>query len=205
MTLKHLDNIDTKRGLKKAIKEFMESIVNPFEVCHESIEEIEYISRDGFMAWDENRGGIDLMQFNNIPGLIGSGGHCGLIIEDKVQKLYEDSIQSMRADNPLMSGDEVEEAYYTEANEYEDIAYRVRAIYNGNKTLTVFAGFDFDAPYFRWDAKADFEKVISFKTINDLKKQLTPLIKELELAFEAKKIRVLDKFKEKIELNKEVT
>ena len=64
--------------------------------------------------------------------------------------------------------------------EYNEVAFRVRAMYEGNGVLKVFVGFDYDAPYFRWKNSAKKEYEIKFKTLKDLEKKLNKLLKQIE-------------------------
>jgi hypothetical protein len=58
------------------------------------------------------------------------------------------------------------------------VAFRVRIMYEGENTVMVRAGWDNDAPCFRWTNKSEFEKEIKFKTKADLKAKLSKLINE---------------------------
>lgn len=181
---KRLDNIDTTIGLKEIIKDFIDSIELkvPFE-GHNQTEELEFWSRSGFAAFNSNRGGFDLINISNISHIINSGEHIGKTIQDYVDKIYKNEIKDLLKEVPQLKENYSDE-FYNELdsrlqNEYNDIAWRVRIMYNGNKTLTIYAGYDKDAPYFRWREKADIELVIRYKTLNGLKRQLKDITEKI--------------------------
>ncbi len=174
-TLKHLDNIDTKRGLKKALVEFMEQIECKLDghVLSQA-EAFEWQSRSGFAAHNHNRGGFDFISIRDIYTIETHrlNKHESALVDNAIAYSYK----LVKEDNPKMSQDEIVEVCHNEAGEYDDVAYRVRVMYTGNNTVEVFSGLDFDAPYFRWSNKSSFTKVIKFKTIKDLKTQLNKVL-----------------------------
>lgn len=174
-TDKASDNVETK-NLIPIIREFLESIDPPFDAMHVTIEEIEYWSRDGFIAHGHNRGGMDLIAFTDIASLIGSGYHSGKSIEKHVEDIYYKDFEENKKDNPNLS----EEDIYEMTNEqnscdYSMLAWRIRVMYEGDNRLIVYVGWDKDAPYFPWKDKAESEHEINFKDNDDLIKQLTQL------------------------------
>ena len=180
---KELDNIDTMQGLAPILKEFLEGINEPIEAWNESkIEPLEYISKSGFAAFDSNRGGFDLMLISDVASIYWAG-HQGLSIDSTIDKRYDEIVNEIREADPSLSEDEVWELADDSARgECEGIAYRVRVMYRGNNTLSVFAGYDFDAPYFRWNSKPDIDLDINFKTLKGLKAQLKKIAKQIEKA-----------------------
>lgn len=178
---KSVDTVDTVPGLKNALMEFVESIPLPFEDDYNrEPEELEYQSRDGFGAHSHNRGGIDRLAVSNIRYLVGGGTHYGLKIEEHVQESYDETADLVEKENPKLEGDElyqaVDEAF---DSEYDAVAYRIRVMYEGQGVVRVYAGYDLDAPYFRWNNAADFEAEIKFNTISGLKRQLKALITKI--------------------------
>jgi hypothetical protein len=178
---KDTDNVDTKE-LQPILREFLENLSGPFEADYDSINELEYQSRDGFIASSSNHGGLDLLKMASVPLLIGRGEHFGLAIEDKVNEFFEYLLKCIKEDNPELSDDEVHEKAYEEANEYDDIAWRVRLLYRGDNTLDIFVGYDFDAPYFRWYGPDILETTIMFNDNEDLRKQLEDITDKINNA-----------------------
>lgn len=184
---KESDNVETM-SLIPVIQEFLEEITPAFEGYNsDQISEFEFKSRSGFWAHDHNRGGLDLIVINDLRGLMGSGEYMGLKIEKQVNKDYETLWNDIKQDNPELNEEnekDLEKLYelVDEAGscEYQSIAWRVRVMYEGNGVLMVYAGYDFDAPYFRWGNAADFEHKIEFKTLKGLKTQLKKLVSKIE-------------------------
>lgn len=178
-TSKEKDNVETK-GLLPVIKGFLEDINIGFDPDYSTIEDFEFKSRDGFSAFEHNRGGMDLLVITTTASLIGSGYHMGTSIEEKVEKQWNDTFDEVQKENPNMSDDELSELVYElESDEYSGQAFRVRVMYEGNNTLRVYAGWDNDAPYYRWNNKPEFEKTIKFKTKRDLKTKLNKCLKAI--------------------------
>jgi hypothetical protein len=179
-TLKENDNVETK-DLIPLLTKFMESIDIGFDSHLTRIEPIEFWSRDGFHAFDRNRGGMNLIAFTDNASLIGCGYHIGTSIESYVEESFNNTQDSIRAENPDYTDDQVfDETYNSESDDYSGQAFRVRIIYEGNNTLVVCAGWDKDAPYYGWSNKSELEKVIKFKNKRDLKTKLNKLLKKIE-------------------------
>ncbi len=177
-TDKNNDNVDTK-GLIPLLTEFVNNVDNNFD-GYKTIDTIEYQRCDGFIPFDHNRGGIDLILITNNAFLIGSGYHFGTSIETKVEASYNKTEDEVRKENPTLSDEEIhDKVFEIEADDYSGQAFRVRIMYEGDNTLTVFAGWDDDAPYYRWSNKAEFEKTIEFKNKSDLKTKLNKLLKKI--------------------------
>lgn len=187
---KEYDNVETIPQLKETLKEFLLNIEQPFEHCgpqNKLIEELEFRSRSGFFAFDHNRGGFDLLFITNIGSLIGSGEHMGLKIEKRVTADYNLHYNDIKENNPQLNeenGNNLDKLYElidrVTYDDYSGIAWRVRIMYEGSGILKLYAGYDFDAPDFRWNNAADFETEIKFKTLTGLKSQLKKLIKTIE-------------------------
>lgn len=182
MTIKSIDNVETKK-LVPILEQFLEKIDLSFEGSTE-ITELEYISRDGFSAFDRNRGGMDLICITDNASLICSGYHCGTSIETEVNESFDNTCKKVKEDNPEFTEDRVfEEAYNIESDVCSGQAFRVRLMYEGENTLVIHAGWDKDAPYFRWSNASELEAVIKFKNKNDLKTKLNKILKKInELA-----------------------
>lgn len=167
------DNVETK-NLIPIIREFLESIDAPFDPMHVAIEEIEWQSRDGFIAHGHNRGGMDLLAYTDIASLYGSGAPES--ISDYVQEQWDQTCNKIEKENPELTQEEVFDKAYEETScEYSALAWRIRVMYEGENQLMVYVGWDKDAPYFRWNEKAQSEYQINFKDNDDLVKQLTQL------------------------------
>lgn len=176
-TTKENDNVNTVLGLKETIQEWLESLEMPFEGWDKPrIDELEFESRDGFHANSWNRGGLDLFHVTDIRSLTGSGEHIGLSIENWVNEQHEESCKDALAKGLK---EQTEEFYdfvdERTGGEYDCVAYRIRVMYEGNGVLKIYAGYDKDAPYFRWREKAEVEHEINFKSIKELKKKLAKL------------------------------
>lgn len=184
---KSVDTIETVKGLSEAIREFLESLSLPFDGYSVDIRKFEFKSRDGFSAHSHNRGGLDLFTETSIRYLISGGEHHGLKCEQFVQESYDADYEQVRKDNPSIdwNTDKGAEELLDKVDEYMDseygaVAWRVRCMYEGQGVLRVYCGYDTDAPYYRWNDKANFETEIKFKTISGLKRQLKALVKKIE-------------------------
>ena len=175
------DTIDSIPDLKETIKDWLETIKEPFESYHKSIEELEYLRRDGFIPHSWNKGGLDLISITDIRSLVGSGYHCGLSIQDWVDDQYneacENAIKEGLEDGTEEFYDHVDECT---SSEYDAIAYRIRVMYEGESVLKIYTGYDKDAPYFRFKGKVDLDLEVNFKSIPELKKKLAKLTKKVE-------------------------
>lgn len=187
-TEKSNDNIETVIGLKEALEEFMDSVkenVNPFsETFTSEINELPWESYDGFRAHNHNRGGLDFISIDSIDRLVGSGDHMGLKISEWVNDQYDETYKNVVTENPTLktdSNDFYEALDSSFCSEYDTVAFRVRAMYEGEGLLVVHIGYDKDAPYFRWSEKSHQEIEIKFKTIAGLKRKLKALIKKIEV------------------------
>jgi|ERR1019366_2033060 hypothetical protein len=178
-TLKENDNVETKK-LILLLTEFLESLNIRFD-GYNQIEPLEFRSRDGFSAFDRNRGGMDFISITDNASLIGSGYHSGTSIEKIINDSFETTLNEVKLEYPDLNEEEqYDKTYEIESNDYNGQAFRVRLMYEGNNTLVVHAGWDHDAPYFRWSNKSELEKVIKFKNKRDLKTKLNKLIKKIE-------------------------
>jgi hypothetical protein len=180
---KELDNVETVQGLNETLKEWLESLSMPFEVQTQSLENFEFRRRDGFIPHSHNRGGLDLIGITDISGLMGSGSHFGTAIESWVETSWDDTRNDLIKDNPKMdheSDEFFDLVYQSCSGDYDTVAWRVRVMYEGNGVLSIYAGYDKDAPYFRWNDGVSFETQLTFKTISGLKRQLKALTKKVE-------------------------
>lgn len=183
-TSKESDNIETVDGLKEVIVDWLESLDDPFHGDgNQSIDDLEFRSRDGFLANHYNRGGVDLINITSISHLIGSGHHLGLSIEDWVSESEEANFKFVKESHPEMDTESEEfhnKVYEMGLDDYDTVAWRIRVMYEGSGVLCVYAGYDKDAPYFRWNSKSDVNFEIKFKTLSGLKRQLKALSKKIE-------------------------
>lgn len=188
---KQYDNIETLgQKYKDLFEEFVNSIELPFtDAYHDKTEEFEWQSRSGFIAFDSTRGGYDCIAITRSSYLIGSGEINGLVCQEKVEQYAQDQIDAMKEQYPEMTDEQIEDSLRDGESEYDDIAYRVRIKYKGNNEIQIDAGFDYDAPYFRWSNKSDYENDITFKNYSDLKKKLKSIAKKIEQAQYVKKTR----------------
>jgi hypothetical protein len=177
------DNIETVLGINDIIKEWLKSIELPFESQNTSIKNFEFKNQLGFIPQKHNRGGLDLIAISDIAYITVSDKHIGLPINSWI-------------DDWLNEIDKIIALYYPElhpkTNEFSDkvqkycndnhlfIVWRVRAMYAGNGVLRIYAGFDKDIRYLRWNSEADFKAKIHFKTLSGLKRQLSRLTKKIE-------------------------
>lgn len=183
LKLKTDDNINTVKGLKETVKSWLESITVPFESYDRPIDELEFERRDGFIPHSWNRGGLDLIAISDISSLVGSGEHMGLSIEEWINDQYNEAGQDAIKEGLIAGTDEYYEFVDNNTQgDYSCIAYRIRVMYEGEGILKIYSGYDKDAPYFRWNGKAEFETEIKFKSIDDLNKKLKKVTKKLEKA-----------------------
>lgn len=177
---KYEDNIDTI-GVKDLLEEFMNEIEIPIEENFKKIIELEYISRDGFYAHSWNRGGFDLICITPMRYILGSGiapSH----VHAKCQEVENEAIDEILKDNPQI--DDTSDEFYQKlddymTSEYNEVAFRVRCMYEGNGILKIYAGFDFDAPYFRWRDVAKNEFEVTFRNRTELKNKLKKILKKI--------------------------
>lgn len=179
------DNVETVKGLNAALKSWLETLSMPFDGYNKSIENFEFRSRDGFAAHSHNRGGLDLFIQTNVSYLMGSGEHFGLEIESWTEKSWDNARAELLTrdeyKNMDTDSDEFFDAVYEYCNdEYEGIAWRVRVMYEGQGVLRIYAGYDKDAPYYRWSGAELFEAEVNFKNIPELKRKLRALTKKVE-------------------------
>ena len=176
---KDTDNVETKK-LLPIFKTFLEGLDIRVD-GHTSIEEFEFRSRDGFSAFDHNRGGVDLIVITDNASLIGSGYHMGTSIEKHVEETFNETQDQVRNDNPDFTDEEVfDKTYEIESDEYAGQAFRVRLMYEGDGVLVVYAGWDHDAPYYRWSNSPELEIEIKFKNKTELKAKLKKIAKKIE-------------------------
>ena len=178
-TNKKEDNVNTK-NLLPLIKEFLEKVDINFDSMNTTIEEFEFESYSGFSAFHHNRGGMDLIAITTNGYLIGSGTHIGTSIEKQVEDSYS-AICKQAVEEGLVDGTDkfYERVDSYQNDDYSGQAFRVRLMYEGDNTLVVYAGWDDDAPYFRWSNKPELEKTIKFKNKRDLKTKLNKLLKKI--------------------------
>lgn len=103
---KNLHNWNTlNKGAKAIVREIMENTADDrhgpegYKSNDESIEEIEFESRDGFMAFDHNRGGLMYRNFTDLMGYLGGGytpTHEGAAKE--IERQVEYGFKSIRED-----------------------------------------------------------------------------------------------------------
>lgn len=189
--IKELDNIETHEGLNEVIKTWLESLTMPFEAQSESIENFEFRSRDGFSAHRHNCGGLDLIAITDIAGMMGSGSHFGTAIESWVESNWDNTRNDLIKDNPEMDheSDEFYDLVYQSCSgDYDTVAWRVRVMYEGLGVLKIYAMYDKDAPYFRFNSPVLFETEVRFKTLSGLERQLNALTKKVEASQDESKI-----------------
>lgn len=185
---KETDNFETLQ-LEETIKEWLESIAAPFEGYNESIEAFEFKRRDGFIPHSHNRGGLDYFIQTTVAYLMASGDHFGTAIEQWTEDAWDDTHKHVsewykeRKEKIDEKSDLFHDAVYESCNgDYDGVAWRIRVMYEGQGKLTVFAGYDTDAPYYRFSGKfaSIFEQTIHFKTLKGLARQLKQMTKAVE-------------------------
>lgn len=196
-TDKETDNIETL-GADQVIRDFFDSLKMPFDGDMTSIEGFEFKRRDGFIPHSHNRGGFDLFTQTTVSRLMGSGEHFGTAIEQWTEDSWDEGRKHVKESSPELDpdSDEFYDATYSACSgDYDGIAWRVRVMYEGNGKLSVFAGYDTDAPYYRFSGKFSslFEQTITFKTLSGLERQLQRMVKKLEASQDAVKTAKLKK------------
>lgn len=186
--IKETDNFET-HGLEAIIRDWLQHDVStPFDASVK-IEPFEFKRRDGFIPHSHNKGGLDLYTITAVSYLMGSGEHFGTAIEqwteDSWDRARKDLLEQAKERGETVDADSDEfydSVYDYCSDDYETVAWRVRVMYEGNGKLTVFAGYDTDAPYFRFSGPFSslFEQSITFKTLSGLKRQLERMTKALE-------------------------
>lgn len=184
-TYKSEDNINTK-NLKSTVKAFLKALdTKAFKHDGHTLEldELEFESRDGFIAYDHNRGGMDLINLVTYSEIENNSCGSTKAISDFVQRQYENMLKDHPNYNKMTEDEQFEtyDAYMGHEND-NYIGRRIRVMYEGNNVLCVHYGFDMDAPYFRWtEANGDETNMIEIKFKNkvDLKKQLVKAGKKI--------------------------
>ena len=87
MTDKSEDNIETlSPEIVDILKSFVESIELPFSDAYvDKTEDIEWQSRDGFIAYNSTRGGFDRIAIIPTHYLTGSGEIQGLVCQERIE------------------------------------------------------------------------------------------------------------------------
>lgn len=185
---KETDNFETQK-LDEVIREWLDGLSMPFEGWGLSVEAFEFRRRDGFIPHSHNRGGLDLFIQTTVSSLMGSGEHFGTAIEQWTEDSWDAARKDLleqakeRGETVDTDSDSFYDDTYSYCNDdYEGVAWRVRVMYEGNGRLTVYAGYDTDAPYYRFSGEYShlFEQSITFKTLSGLKRQLERMTKKLE-------------------------
>lgn len=186
--IKETDNFETVEGLDAVLRDWLDSLTEPFEPQSKSVDAFEFKRRDGFIPHRHNCGGLDMILITDVSSLIGSGYHFGLKIEQWVDDQWNQANEEIAKDEPELHAasntDKGRDAFFDRVYEYcsgdySAIAWRVRCMYEGNGVLKIYAGYDKDAPYFRWSGEVDFETEVRFKTLSGLKRQLDRLTKKV--------------------------
>jgi hypothetical protein len=179
------DNVETQK-LYPILEDFLSKIKLPFDDAYgraELISKLEFRSRDGFTPFAHNQGGMDLLAVTDDFSLVASGEYIGLKIETQVQANYDSAWKEVQENYPELSEDaKLEKLDDQLRDDYSGVAYRVRVMYEGAGVLMVYAGYDDDAPYFRWTNAADVELKIKFKNKRELKTKLGAALKKIEAA-----------------------
>lgn len=149
MTYHEKPSIDDMPELKTKIKDFIENLENDIldihmgcTFYHSNINELEHEARSGFIPGIHNKGGFDLLCFADIDTIAGDD----FSVSEQCESLFEHILKDIKEDNPELDEEDLYFAYREGEN---DIAFRVRVMFNG-ESLDIFAGWDFDAPYYRW-------------------------------------------------------
>lgn len=190
-TEKSEDNIETlSPEIVDVLKSFVESVELPFsDAYYDETEDIEWQSRDGFIAYNSTRGGFDRIAVVPTHYLTCRGEIQGLVCQERIETQDAETMADIKKEHPEMTDEQIEDTMRDEDSEYDDVAYRVRVLYKGDNSLQIDAGFDYDAPYFRWSNKSDFEADIKFKNVTDLKTKLAKIVKKIESAQYMKKTK----------------
>lgn len=178
------DNVNT-RGLIDLLTNSVTDLNIPFETFNESVSQLEFERRDGFIPFGHNRGGIDFITYVDILSLYGSGYHIGTKIENFVYDQVTEAFSEAVKQNPDLNenNEKDREKLYEISDEslmdeYSLLAWRIRIMYEGNGLVMIYSGWDKDAPYFRWQGKTDLEQKIKFKDKRDLKAKLKKAIQK---------------------------
>lgn len=174
------DNVDT-RGLVELLKDSTEPLDELLDFMFQSVEELEYTSRDGFIPHSHNKGGVDFIGITSIKDLYYSGSHHDTNIEVHVNECFNYEEKELKENHPELKFGSDE--YYEKLDEYleyegNQLAFRVRIMYEGDGVIMVHSGWDLDGPYFRWTNKTDLEQKIKFKDKRDLKPKLRKAIEK---------------------------
>jgi len=178
-TNKELDNIYLN-GYSDVVYSWLEGLGLPFADIGQIIDQ-EYLSRAGFIANSNNCGCIDLFCSENLRYLVSSGGYSAKIA-DQVNARWEDLLRVIKEDKAhlINNGLDLEDLALDCCNEYEDIGFKIRVMYQGQGRFDITAGYSFDAPYFRGFDLVTFESEFSVNNSNELNEKLKLLTKPVE-------------------------
>jgi hypothetical protein len=176
-TIKSQDNIMTLDS--KIVELLQETIEESYYLDGKlDVESVEWQSRDGFSAYDHNRGGFSRLSFGRIDHLVNSGTSMTSEVEKWVDKAYNQTYNEVLKNNPKLK--EQTDEFYNELDssfcgEYDCLGYKVQILYNGDNMIDIVCGYTYDAPYFRGFDVITLEKQVKFKNYSDLKKKLAKL------------------------------
>lgn len=176
-TIKSQDNITTLNP--KIVELLRETVQESYQLEGKlDVENVEWQSRDGFMAYDHNRGGFSRLSYDRIDHLVGSGTKLTTEVKKWIDESYNDNYSEVLKNNPKLN--ENTDEFYNEldssfCSEYDCLGYKVQILYNGNNMIDIVCGYTYDAPYFRGFDVITLQKQIKFKNYSDLKKKLAKL------------------------------
>lgn len=173
------DNFDDISGLKEVCRDFLNNVMNnDHRLYGSNIDELEYKSRDGFIAYNHNCGGLDLITIHYMIDIQYEG--LGTSQDEKIEKLINEKLNMVKREN--FENSEVFEQAQDDifCSVYDAIGLRIRIMYQGNGVLKIYTEVDFDAPYFRFRDQASQTYEIKFKTIAGLKTQLKKITKKID-------------------------
>lgn len=176
--------------LSKIIRSWLETIDLHSDYCDKGIEELECMSRDGFVAASHNCGGFDRIWLTDLNWFNGTGYGCGAL-DSRIEEQIEHNLKLAEEHCTENKITEDEERYEVENEFLRDAVWLgVRCMYEGIDergvhTLMVYCGgniSEYYGPHQNGSSKlAEFE--LRFKTAASLRRQLKRITNKVLNAF----------------------
>jgi hypothetical protein len=178
---KQTDNVITN-NLLPTFREFLESIDFAGEGYTLDLQELEYESRDGFYAAGHNHGGLDLLNIVALDQVHYNNVAAPQRIYDLANHTMNEYREQAEQDNPDADSDKIDMLVQEAIGDYDTVARRVRVMYEGNQMIAIHYGWDEDAPYFRFNGKAECIE-IKYKNKADLIKKMDRAARKISKYF----------------------
>lgn len=182
------------KSIRKNMHDLMQQHFN-VDTWNADFEDIEYESRDGFIPFSHNHGGLQLRGFTNVASIIGSGDlptHQGAA--DEINRQWDYNRELVAEDNPSLDSesDDFFDKVYESADDSEStVMYEIQAMYHGKDnnrhSMSISAAVNTEGPYHRrsisWAPKVfcegATESEIVWQTAAEFKKKFERAVKNV--------------------------